>query len=87
MQSQAIFPVVIKPVAFFNKKDPLVMGVDVEQGVLKVGTPLAVYTPLKLKLGVVESIELNKKSLKEARKETGSVAIRVKTDGNLTAGR
>ena len=29
--------------AFFNKKDPLVMGVDVLEGVLKVGTPLAVY--------------------------------------------
>ena len=40
-----------------------------------------------MKIGIVESIELNKKALKEARKETGSVAIRVKTDGNLTAGR
>lgn len=63
------------------------MGVDVLEGVLKVGTPLAVYDKNKLKVGVVESVELNKKSLKEARKETGSVAIRVKTDGNLTAGR
>ena len=40
-----------------------------------------------MKIGVIESIELNKKALKEARKETGSVAVRVKTDGNLTAGR
>lgn len=87
MQSQVIFPVMVKPVVFFNKKDPLVMGVDVEQGVLKVGTPLAVYAPGRLKVGIVESIELNKKTVKEARKETGSVAIRVKTDGNLTAGR
>jgi len=28
----------LKPVAFFNKKDPLVMGVDVEAGLLKTGT-------------------------------------------------
>lgn len=63
------------------------MGVDVESGVLKVGTPICLYNSTKMKIGVVESIEINKKSLKEARSTTGSVAIRVKTDGNLTAGR
>ena len=40
-----------------------------------------------LKLGVVESIESNHKTIKEARSSTGAVAIRVKTDGKLTAGR
>jgi hypothetical protein len=30
-------------VAFFNKKDPIVMGVDVERGILRLGTPLVVY--------------------------------------------
>jgi len=63
------------------------MGVDIEEGVLKVGTPICLYNSTKMKIGVIESIELNKKALKEARKETGSVAVRVKTDGNLTAGR
>lgn len=63
------------------------MGVDVEQGLLKVGTWIALYNHTKLKIGQIESIELNKKQLKEARKETGSVAVRVKVVDNLTAGR
>lgn len=28
---------------FFNKSKPIIMGVDVEQGVLKPGTPICVY--------------------------------------------
>jgi len=39
----AVFPCILKPVAFFNKKDPIIIGVDVERGVLKIGTPLCVY--------------------------------------------
>ena len=33
----------MKQVATFRKKDPIVMGVDVEFGVLKVGTPITMY--------------------------------------------
>jgi len=35
----------------------------------------------------VETIECNHKSLKEARKQNGSVAIRIKGEPNITAGR
>ena len=38
----AVFPCVLKPVAVFNKKDPIVVGVDVVDGNLRVNTPLAV---------------------------------------------
>jgi translation initiation factor 5B len=37
----AIFPCVIKPVAVFNKKDPIVIGIDVIEGSLRMHTPLA----------------------------------------------
>ena len=37
----AIFPCVIKPVAVFNKTDPIVIGVDVLEGSLRLHTPLA----------------------------------------------
>ena len=33
----------MKPIAIFNNKDPIVIGVDVEKGILKVGTPLCIY--------------------------------------------
>ena len=37
----AVWPCVLSPVAVFNKKDPIVMGVDVVEGQLKLLTPVA----------------------------------------------
>ena len=37
----AVFPCVLTPVAVFNKKDPIVVGVDVTEGQLKLTTPIA----------------------------------------------
>jgi translation initiation factor 5B len=37
----AVFPCVLRPVAVFNKKDPIVIGVDVIEGNLKMTTPIA----------------------------------------------
>jgi translation initiation factor 5B len=84
-----VFPCIFKAVAFFRQKDPIVMGVDVESGVLKLGTPICVFSKEKrdIKLGIVDSIESNHKPLKEAKKETGSVAIKFKGDTSLMATR
>ena len=42
--AEAVFPVVCRiiPTAVFNAKDPIVVGVDVLEGKLKIGTPLCV---------------------------------------------
>lgn len=37
----AVFPCVLKPVAVFNKTGPIVIGVDVTDGQLKINTPIA----------------------------------------------
>jgi translation initiation factor 5B len=37
----AVFPCVLTPVAVFNKKDPIVVGVDVTEGQLRISTPIA----------------------------------------------
>lgn len=37
----AVFPCVLKPVAVFNKTGPIVVGVDVVEGQLKVNTPIS----------------------------------------------
>lgn len=37
----AVFPCVLKPVAVFNKTNPIVVGVDVVDGNLKLNTPIA----------------------------------------------
>lgn len=38
----AVFPCVLRPISVFNKTDPIVIGVDVIDGNLRVNTPLAV---------------------------------------------
>lgn len=37
----AVFPCVLTPIAVFNKKDPIVIGVDVTEGSLRLLTPIA----------------------------------------------
>lgn len=37
----AVFPCVLSPIAVFNKKDPIVVGVDVTEGNLRLLTPIA----------------------------------------------
>lgn len=37
----AVFPCVLSPVAVFNKKDPILVGVDVTEGSLRLLTPIA----------------------------------------------
>lgn len=45
----------------------MILGVEVERGVLKTGTPICVYVANKFKIGIVETVELNNKAIKEAR--------------------
>lgn len=60
----------------FNKKDPIVVGVDVVEGIAKVGTPLAVPTQAGIELGRIASLELNHKAVDVARAGQ-SVAMKI----------
>ena len=86
-EKEAIFPCNLKTVMFINKKDPLILGVSVTEGILKVGTPI--YCVEKnIPIGIVESIEREKKPINNVRPNDGDVAIRVKVaDSSLAAGR
>ena len=45
----AVFPVVLRimPTCVFNKKDPIVLGVEVVEGIARIGTPLCVPTQVR----------------------------------------
>lgn len=73
--------------ACFNTKSPIIIGVNVIEGVLKIGTPICVPDKENLKLGIVTSIELNKKPITQARASHGSVAIKITNDGSVQYGR
>ncbi|KAF9085273.1 hypothetical protein BGX29_001438 [Mortierella sp. GBA35] len=84
----AVFPCILKmvPGAIFNKKDPIVIGVDVVEGVMKTGTPLCVINQdpeTKAKeivyLGKITSMEMNHKVVDTVKKGAsgGGVAIKI----------
>ncbi|KAF8924097.1 P-loop containing nucleoside triphosphate hydrolase protein [Dissophora ornata] len=84
----AVFPCILKMVtgAIFNKKDPIIIGVDVIDGVMKQGTPLCVINvdpETKAKdivyLGKITSMEMNHKQVETVRKggSGGGVAIKI----------
>ncbi|XP_019110536.2 eukaryotic translation initiation factor 5B [Larimichthys crocea] len=66
----AVFPVKLRvlPQFVFNSRDPIVMGVSIEAGVLRQGTPLCVPSKGFVDIGVVTSIEVNHKSVDCAKK-------------------
>ncbi|XP_044253860.1 eukaryotic translation initiation factor 5B [Tribolium madens] len=66
----AVFPCKLKilPQFVFNSRDPIVVGVMVEAGIVKEGTPICVPSKEFVDLGVVTSIEVNHKTVETARK-------------------
>ncbi|DAZ96994.1 TPA: hypothetical protein N0F65_011909 [Lagenidium giganteum] len=84
----AVFPCVLKilPNCVFNKKDPIILGVDVEEGIIKVGTPLVVPSAGCVYVGKIGSIEKEHKEVDRAKKGS-SVSIRIDSDSNITYGR
>ncbi|KAF2213231.1 hypothetical protein CERZMDRAFT_39662 [Cercospora zeae-maydis SCOH1-5] len=90
----AVFPCVLKPVAVFNKKDPIVVGVDVVEGNLRLHTPIAVVkqnsvTGVKdiFTLGRVVSIERDHKQLDICKKGQPSVAVKIEGSNQPGYGR
>ncbi|KAK3338371.1 hypothetical protein B0H65DRAFT_435341 [Neurospora tetraspora] len=85
----AVFPCVLAPVAVFNKSGPIVIGVDVVEGQLKINTPISAVrqnpvTGAKevVDLGRVTSIERDHKQIPVCKKGQPSVAIKIEMGGN-----
>lgn len=65
----AVWPCRLKTIAAFAKRDPIILGVDILDGTLRVGTPLAVVRVDKetghkevIHLGKITSLEINHKT-------------------------
>ncbi|KAI8309120.1 Eukaryotic translation initiation factor 5B [Colletotrichum sp. SAR11_59] len=85
----AVFPCVLNTVAVFNKTNPIVVGVDVAEGQLKVNTPIAAVktnavTGVKevVSLGRVTSIERDHKQIPVCKKGQPSVAVKIEMGGS-----
>lgn len=78
----AVFPCKLRilPQFVFNSRDPIVVGVVVEAGVVKDGTPLCVPSKEFLDIGTVSTIEINHKAINSARKGQ-EVCIKIEPNG------
>jgi len=82
MAPQAVFPCILKivPGCVFNKRDPIILGVDVVEGILRIGTPICVVQQpgnVVCSLGRVTSIELNHRQMEQVKRGGPSVAIKI----------
>ncbi|EGD81768.1 eukaryotic translation initiation factor 5B [Salpingoeca rosetta] len=66
----AVFPcrLQIVPDCVFNARDPIVVGVRVEEGLLRTGTPLCVPSKDSVDIGVVSSMQFEHKEVDLAKK-------------------
>ena len=80
-----VFPCVLKilPQYVFNKKDPIVLGVEVIEGTLRINTPLCVPGLGPLDVGRVTQIHNNHKPVLVGKKGT-QVSISIATESNPT---
>jgi len=74
----AVWPCVLKviPEFVFNQKNPIVVGCDVEEGTLRLGTPICVPSRDMVTLGRVTSIERDHNPVSEA-KVGDQVAVKI----------
>ncbi|KAJ3479048.1 hypothetical protein NLI96_g9333 [Meripilus lineatus] len=83
---QAVWPCRLKTIAAFAKRDPIILGVDILDGTLRIGTPLCVVkidpeTQKKeiIDLGKITSLEINHKPFEVVKKSQagGGVAVKI----------
>lgn len=82
-QNVAVFPCLLQILknSVFNAKDPIIMGVEVMDGILKVGTPLCIPKNNFLVVGKVMSIQCNHQEVERVKKGQ-QCAIQVVNEGN-----
>ena len=85
---EAVFPCVLRIIetCVFNKRDPIVLGVDIVDGIAKVGTPLCVPSKGFVNIGRIASMELSHKPVQTAHKGQ-SVAMKIQSTMAIEATR
>jgi translation initiation factor 5B len=84
-QAVVQFPCILKimPQHVFNKKDPIVLGVEVLEGNVRIGTKLCIPSLDNLLVGEVVNIQNNHRDVTIGKKGM-SVAIKISNDSNPT---
>ncbi|ODV76682.1 uncharacterized protein CANTADRAFT_27713 [Suhomyces tanzawaensis NRRL Y-17324] len=88
----AVLPCVLKTVQIINKRNPMIIGVDVVEGAVRVGTPIcavrqdpATKQPNIMVLGKVVSLEVNHKSSNEVKKGQTNAGVAMRLENPSAA--
>jgi len=88
----AVLPCVLKTIQIINKRNPMIIGVDVLEGAVRIGTPICAVrqdpvtkTPNIMVLGKVVSLEVNHKSLDIVKKGQTSAGVAMRLENPSSA--
>lgn len=91
-QEYAILPCVLKTLQIINKRNPMIIGVDVIEGAVRIGTPICGVRPDPITkqpnvmiLGKVTSLEVNHKSVDIVKKGQTSAGVAMRLDNPSSA--
>lgn len=75
----AVYPCILSivPGSVFRSKKPIILGLNVKKGKVKIGTPICVPDKGFLNIGRVTSIEHQRKPVEEARSTHGDIAVKI----------
>jgi translation initiation factor 5B len=87
--AKAVFPCVLEIIQgnIFHVSSPILIGVNVKAGVLRVGTPLCIPDKDNLRIGVVSGIQKGGKDVTQAREIDGGVSVKIDNDKHIMAGK
>lgn len=88
----AVIPCVLKTIQIINKRNPMIIGVDVVEGSVRIGTPIcavkkdpATGTANILVLGKVVSLEVNHKSADSVKKGQTAAGVAMRLENPSSA--
>lgn len=88
----AVMPCVLKTIQIINKRNPMIIGVDVMEGAVRIGTPICAVRrepgssePNVLVLGRVTSLEVNHKSVDSVKKGQTAAGVAMRLDNPSAA--
>lgn len=88
----AVLPCVLKTIQIINKRNPMIIGVDVVEGAVRIGTPICAVrkdpvtnTPNVLVLGKVVSLEVNHKASDIVKKGQTAAGVAMRLENPSSA--
>lgn len=88
----AVLPCVLKTIQIINKRNPMIIGVDVIEGAVRLGTPIcavrrdpATNTPNIMVLGKVVSLEINHKTVDSVKKGQTAAGVAMRLENPSSA--